>query len=39
LIVTAPQQIQRQVEALIERLKEELNNEPAEDLNLIQAAQ
>ena len=39
LIVTAPQQIQRQVEALIVRLKEELNDEPAEDLNLIQAAQ
>ncbi|MCP4095424.1 MAG: hypothetical protein GY748_04180 [Planctomycetaceae bacterium] len=39
LIVTAPQQIQRQVEALIERLKKELNGEPDDDLNLIQASQ
>jgi hypothetical protein len=39
LIVTAPQQIQRQIEALIDRLKKELNNEPAENLNLIQASQ
>jgi hypothetical protein len=39
LIVTAPQQIQRQVEALIDRLKQELNDEPAENLNLIQALQ
>lgn len=39
LIVTAPQQIQRQVEALIDRLKTELNGEPTENLNLIQASQ
>lgn len=39
LIVTAPQQIQRQVEALIKRLKKELNAEPTDDLNLIQASQ
>ena len=39
LIVAAPQQIQRQVEALIDRLKQELNDEPAENLNLIQALQ
>lgn len=39
LIVTAPQQIQRQVEALIDRLKQELNDEPTENLNLIQASQ